>query len=126
MAWIMTWHGVSWVVHYLNNFLTLGPGGSQECGSNMSNMIDVCIKAGLPIEPSKTVGPAAAICFLGMELDLNEGTIRFPADKLRDLKAQLRIWRRRRACRKRELMLLLGILNHPSKAVRAGRAFYIG
>ena len=85
LQWIMTRHEVSWVVHYLDDFLTLGPGGSQECGSNMLRMIDVCIKAGLPIEPSKTVGPAAAVCFLGMELDSNEGTIRLPADKLRDL-----------------------------------------
>ena len=58
LQWIMTRHGVSWVVHYLDDFLTLGPGGSQECGSNMSSMLDVCMKAGLPIEPSKTVGPA--------------------------------------------------------------------
>ena len=98
----------------------LGPSGSQECSSNMSNMLGVCMKAGLPIEPSKTVGPAAAICFLRMELDLNEGTIRLPADKLRDLKAQLRIWQTRTACRKRELLSLLGLLkghlqwkNHP-------------
>ena len=80
------------------------------------------MKAGLPIKPFKTVGPAAAICFLGMELDSNEGTIRLPADNLRDLKAQLRIWRTRRTCRKRELSLL-GLLNHACKAVRAGRAF---
>ena len=123
LQWIMIRHGVSWVVHYLDDFLTLGPGGSQECGSNMSSMFDVCMKAGLPIEPSKTVGPAAAICFLGMELDSNEGTIRLPADKLRDLKAQLRTWRTRRACRKRELLSLLGLLNHACKAVRVGRAF---
>ena len=123
LQWIMTRHGVSWVVHYLDDFFTLGPGGSQECGSNMSRMIDVCMKAGLPIEPSKTVGPAAAICFLGMELDSNEGAIRLPADKLRDLKAQLKTWRTRRACRKREFLSLLGLLNHACKAVRAGRAF---
>ena len=92
LQWIMTRHGVSWVVHYLDDFLMLSPGGSQECGNNMSSMIDVCMKAVLPIEPSKTVGPAAAICFLGMELDSNEGTIRLPADKLWDLKAQLRTW----------------------------------
>jgi len=50
-------------------------------------------EAGLPIEPSKTVGPATAIFFLGMELDTNKGTIRLPEDKLQDLKALLRVWR---------------------------------
>ena len=60
-----------------------------------------------------------------MELDSNEGTIRLPADKLWDLKAQLRIWWTRIACRKWELLSLLGLLNHACKAIRAGRAFYV-
>ena len=76
-----------------------GPGGSQECdSSSMSNMKDAC-QCSLPIKPSKNVGLAAAIYFLGMELDSYEGIIMSPMDKLCNLKAQLRIWQTRRACK---------------------------
>ena len=77
----------------------------------------------MPIESSKTVGPVTSITFLGMELDSMEGVIRLPKDKLQALKEMLQKWRTRTACRKRELLSLLGLLNHACKAVRAGRSF---
>jgi len=88
---IMGQEGVTWLVHYLDDFLTLGPGESSTCNDNMEIMSAVCREAGLPIEPTKTVGPSTTISFLGMELDSNEGIIRLPEDKLRDLKVQLRV-----------------------------------
>ena len=93
LQWIMTRQGVSWLVHYLDDFLTVGPSGSPECDNNMSTMMAVCKEAGLPAEPSKTVSATAVILFLGIELDSNLGVVRLPEDKLRDLKARLRIWR---------------------------------
>ena len=110
-------------MHYLDDFLTLGPSGSPECDNNMSTMITVCDEAGLLVEQSKTVSPTAVISFLGMELDSNKGVVRLPDDKLHDPKAQLWIWHNKRACKKCELLSLLGILNHAYKAVRAGRSF---
>jgi len=46
-----------WVVHYLD-FFTLNPSKSPICANNMEVMATVCSKAGLPVEPSKTVGPS--------------------------------------------------------------------
>jgi len=89
----------------------------------MKIMSATCEEAGLPIEPAKTVGPATKITLLGMELDSIEGIIRLPEDKLRDLQARLRAWRKKKGCRKHELLSLLGLLNHACKAVRAGRSF---
>jgi len=57
---MMTQQGVSWVVHY---FFTLGPSQSAECRKNMEIMAAVCKGAGLPVKPSKTVGPATTIIF---------------------------------------------------------------
>ena len=115
------------IVHYLDDFITLAPGNSPVCSKNMETMAVVCAEAGLPIEPSKTVGPTTKITFLGMELDSLEGEIRLPEDKLRALKDLLQKWRAKTACRKRELLSLLGLLNHACKAVRAGRSFlYVG
>ena len=126
LQWIMIQQGTTWVVHYLDDFTALGPGDSPVCSKNMETMAAVCAEAGLPIEPSKTVGPATMITFLGMELDSLEGVIRLPEDKLRALKDLLQKWRAKMACRKRELLSLLGLLNHACKAVRAGRSFLQG
>ena len=123
LQWIMTQQGVTWLVHYLDNFLMLGPSGSPECDNNMSTMITVCDEAGLLVKPSKTVSPTAVISFLGMELDSNKGVVRLPEDKLHDLKAQLWIWHNKRACKKCKLLSLLGLLNHACKVARAGRSF---
>ena len=49
--------------------------------------------------------------------------IRLPEEKLHSLKELLQRWRTNMACRKRELLSLLGLLNHACKAVRAGRSF---
>ena len=46
-----------------------------------------------------------------------------PHDKLSTLKSPLQTWRGGKACRKRELLSLIGTLSHASKAVRAGRTF---
>ena len=58
-----------------------------------------------------------------MELDTNQLVIRLPLEKLEQLKVALAEWRGRKACRKRDLLSLIGILSHACKAVRAGRSF---
>jgi len=108
---------VMWLVHYLDDFL---PRDLPTCSINMEIMTTACREASLPIEPTKSVGPMS---FLGVELDSNEDVIRLPEDKLCDLKTHLQVWHKRKACKKQELLSLLGLLNHARKIVRAGRSF---
>ena len=49
--------------------------------------------------------------------------ISLPADKLARLISLLQEWQGKKACRKRELLSLIGLLSHASKAVRSGRTF---
>ena len=84
--------GASWVGHYLDDFIMLGPAVSNQCQENMAIMESTCYKAGLPIEPSKSAGPTSKITFLGMELDTVAGVIRLPADKLHELQGLLNAW----------------------------------
>ena len=63
LQWIMTQQGVTWLVHYLDDFLTLGPSSSSECNINMTTMMVVCNEASLPVEPSKTVGLQQLLLF---------------------------------------------------------------
>jgi len=114
---------VSWAIHYLDDFLTMGPPDSPECAINMQHMQAICKEAGLPLEPEKTVGPASTLTFLGIELDSVSLQIRLPADKLASLQESLRGWRVKTSCIKSELLSLIGILAHASKVVHASRVF---
>ena len=115
-------NGVTWRIHYLDDFLTIGSPQSQECHSNVHIMQSVCENAGLPIEPHKSEGPATSLVFLGIEIDLIEGVLCLPNDKLHSISETLVLGRHRKACRKRELSLI-GTLAHASKVVRASRIF---
>ena len=60
---------------------------------------------------------------LGIEINLMEGELRLPSEKLHQLKDTLMWWRGLKACRKRDLLSLIGSLSHATKVIRAGRIF---
>ena len=121
LAWIMQRQGVGWLAHYVDDFITVGSPGSGECG--MDIMHRVCEDAAMPIEPEKDEGPATTISFLGLELDSVAGEIRLPQEKLQKLRATLGSWRGRKACKKRELLSLIGSLTHAGRAARPSRSY---
>ena len=112
LLWIMQQKGVSWAIHYIDDFLTIGPPDSSECLKNMLTIQETCALAGLPVEPTKSVGPATSLVFLGIELDSTRGILRVPEDKLLKVKETLIKWRGFKAYRKRDLLSLIGVLSH--------------
>ena len=110
--WILYCNGVTFALHYLDDFLTFGPPGS-ELASTMRSQVEAIFNcAGVPIAHEKTVGPSTTLTFLGIEIDTDLFQLRLPrekVDKLQDLLAQ---WRRHRSCTKRDLQSLLGHLSH--------------
>ena len=123
LQWIMA-NGVSWLIHYLDDFLTIGAPYNEECAKNKAVMSEVCGKAGLPLEPEKDEGPAMTLVFLGLEVDSEALLVRLPQAKLLQLKSLLLVWRGKKAGKKRELLSLIGVLGQAAKAVRSGRAFF--
>ncbi len=115
--------GASVVFHYVDDFITLGAPRSAECSNNNVIMHETCEYLGLSPEPEKDEGPDTAISFTGIEIDSIAMELKLPAEKLSRLKAELGYLRKRKACKKRELLSLLGLLAHASKVVRAGRTF---
>ena len=109
--------GVSWLAHYIDDFITVGAPGSAECARNAVIMHGVCERLGMPTEPSKDEGPATVLSFLGLELDTMALEVRLPEEKMRRLKVVLGSWRGRKACRKQELLSLIGSLTHACRAV---------
>ena len=82
----MRQRGVSFVDHYINDFITLGAPMSMQCASNLQIMTDTFGDTGTPIEPEKTAGPSTSSIFLGIELDSVAGELRLPEDKLTRLR----------------------------------------
>ena len=123
LQWILRQKGVSFVEHYLDDFITLGKPGTDECASNQELILETCRATGTPIEPGKTEGPTTRLVFLGIEIDSEAMEMRLPDEKLSRLKESLAQWRGKKVCRKREILSIIGSLSHACKVVKPGRSF---
>lgn len=83
LQWILLNEGVSIVDHYLDDFVTLGPPGSVECGHNLDRIMAICRDLGVPLATEKLEGPSQCLTFLGLKMDTLACKLRLPADKLR-------------------------------------------
>ena len=117
-------------LHYLDDFLLLGPPSSKTCQAAPCATLSTCEELGLPVAPEKTEGPGTVLTFLGIEIDTVACLLRLPQEKLRDLQATIRKWMQsgprpvpRRSGKKRDLLSLIGLLNHAATVVRPGRGF---
>ena len=57
------------LLHYLDDFITMGPLESSQCAHNLRTALAVCKRLGLPLHPGKCVGPSTVLVVLGIELD---------------------------------------------------------
>ena len=123
LEWVLLNQGVSPILHYLDDFLTMGQADSPQCQNNLERIKRICEFLGLPLKMEKLEGPTVVLIFLGIILDTLKLEIRLPDDKLEELKEALSEWKRKRSCTKRELLRLIGKLSHATKVVTAGRTF---
>jgi hypothetical protein len=121
LQWILTQHGSPTSIHYLDDYLFIEPPGSQ--GKALATVTPLLQALGVPTAPNKMEGPSTRLTFLGIELDSVNLTAQLPADKLARLVLTLHEWGDRKRCTKRELLSLIGILQHAATVVRFGRAF---
>ena len=123
LQWVFQKRGVTWVAHYLDDYITMGPPHSDECQQNLEVMLSSCRRLGVPVAPGKCSGPSTVMVFLGFELDTNLMVVRLPEEKLRRMAAMVRSWIGKKACQKRDLESLLGHLQHAATVIRPGRTF---
>ena len=123
LAWIAQHAGVSYLIHYLDDYLTMGPPASTVCQHNVNTFVSLCAELGVPLATDKLEGPSTSLSFLGIILDTNRMEIRLPADKLARIQELLKTWLPRKKARKRQILSLVGTLQHATKVVRPGRAF---
>lgn len=126
LQWVMQQRGITWVEHYLDDFMTVGRQSSQECYRNMQTALTVCEELGMPVAPEKVDGPTMCLDLLGIEIDTKSMEIRLPKRKLDKLAQLVKYWKSRKAGKKRSIQSLVGHLCHACKVVRPGRRFLRG
>jgi len=102
VEWII-WnkYNVADLMHYLDDFLMAGPGGSLRCSQNLQTSLALFRSLGLPLHPQKCIGPSTRLVVLGIELDSLEQIARLPAEKLMALQELIQSWQTRRWCNRR-------------------------
>jgi len=53
--------------HYLDDFITIAPPGSDEHQRNLDIMLDACSSLGVPLSKEKLEGPSLCITFHGRD-----------------------------------------------------------
>ena len=123
LSWIAKQRNVSFLIHYLDDFLTMGPSSSSSCQHNLDAIIEICNYLGVPLALEKVEGPSSALPFLGIMLDTIKMEARLPNDKLDKLKDEVAQWTTYKKVTKRAILSLVGSLQHATKVIRFGRAF---
>jgi len=76
-------------MHYLYDFLTIGPHDSPVCANNLHMIKETCSQLGIPLSIEKIKGPTQCLTFLGITLDTKVMQARLPEDKLGRLRNQI-------------------------------------
>ena len=123
VSWIAAQKGISCILHYLDDFLIIGPPHSHVCKQNLDIFMQLCDNLGIPLASEKIKGPSTSLSFLGICLDTARMEIRLLNDKLSRIRSTLARWLHKKIATKREILSLVGLLQHTTKVVRCGRTF---
>ena len=124
LEWILRSRGVRFVIHYLDDFLLLGPPGSSECAQALRTTLATCWELGVPLASNKVVGPTTQLTFLGIQFRSSGLLLSLPQDKLLALRSLLQTWIGAKCIRNiRQFQSLVGHLVHASQVLPLGRAF---
>ena len=58
--------GRRYIKHYLDDFLLIGPAGSDKCKVDLAKCLDLCSQLGVPIAKDKSVGPTTKLLSLAL------------------------------------------------------------
>ena len=123
LLWILKEHGVSALLHYLDDFITFGSPNTSQCSINCQIIFGICEILCIPLASDKCQGPCSLLDYLGFALDTTLMTVSLPRDKLTRLSDLLAQWHNRKACTKHDLDSLIGQLQHASAIIKPGRSF---
>lgn len=73
LEWVLSSKGVEWSIHYIDDFLTAGRPGTDECSRYLDRIKFTCADLGVPLKLTKIVGPSPVIEFLGITVSYTVG-----------------------------------------------------
>ena len=111
------------LLHYLDDYFTLGPPKSNICASRLKPVTGMLVTFVFQCLPTNAWAPTTCLVFLGIELDSIRMTARLPADNHAELIALLDEWANKRWCKLKALQSLVGKLSHACTVVPLGRTF---
>ena len=82
------------LLHYLDDFLTMGRAGSAECARNLQLLVhmELCRELGVPLKWQKVEGPSTTLTFLGIVLDTVKMEMRLSEQRMEELKKLIDKW----------------------------------
>ena len=101
----------------------MGPPVSSACQHNLDTFIEVCDFLGVPLAVEKVEGPKTCLTFLGITLETVKMEIRRSEDKLMRIRQEISKWLQKNKATKKQILSLVGLLQHATKVVRCGRTF---
>jgi len=110
VSWIAIQQGISCILHYLDDFLLVGPPHSSICQQNLETFIHLCSDLGIPLVSEKIDGATTSLAFLGIIIDTHRMEIRLPAEKLARIQDALEKWLTKKSATKCMILSLLGQL----------------
>lgn len=111
------------MLHYLDDFITVGPLDSPLCAQYLQTAFNVSEQPGLPLHPATCAGPSPVLTILGTGLDYLALVPRLFVHKFVALKSLVPSWSSRRCGTRRELESLIDRLRQAVKVVWPGRTF---
>ena len=124
LVWILTHnYGINFLLHYLDDFHTLGPPNSPVCQNIVNTCVQLFSEWGIPLHPNKLEGPSTCVMILGIELDSMTLQARLPQDKFDHIAALLLSWSLKQHCTWKELESFISHLRHICKVIPQGRTF---
>ncbi|KAM3936673.1 uncharacterized protein RB166_018270 [Leptodactylus fuscus] len=115
--------GASSVIHYLDDFLFVGPAGSPTCQYLLDTFRYFAAYFGVPLARDKTEGPVTSLSFLGIGIDTERMLLHLPQDKLSRLCADVDFCLSSRKVPLSRLQSLLGQLTFACRIFPMGRVF---
>ena len=123
LGWILQQQGVSELLHYLDDFLTMGLPSSHTCQQILDIIKRICTQLGVPLAVEKEEGPTTSLSCLGIAIYTVKMEARLPDDKLTRICHLVDVWLHKKSATKWEILSLVGLLQHATKIVHSARTF---
>ena len=120
---IMLYAGATHVDQYLDDYITIGRAGTDECQHNLEIMLSTFEDLRFSVNPQKVSAPTTVLEFLGIVIDTDLMQLRISRERLESVMEELQHWQGRTHAQKRDILSIIGKLTFVSRVVRCGRTF---